>query len=136
MKAKELMVGDWVKVKPSGIVIKVAAVHQKKVAYHAVQSRLEWVRQDLLEPITTTKEILEKSEFRCIEKNAKYEWSENNLIIWVILMCREDGKKFQVVHIESLKLGIIPTIYHKLISTVHELQHALRLCGIKKEIIL
>ena len=60
MKANELMIGDYISVKPSGMPIKVAAVHHKKVAYHAVINKLTWVRESLLEPIPLTQEILKK----------------------------------------------------------------------------
>lgn len=40
MKAKDLMMGDYISVKPSGMPIKIAAVHHKKVAYHATINKL------------------------------------------------------------------------------------------------
>jgi len=61
MKAKDLMIGDYVSLKPSGMIIKVAAVHNKKVAYHAVVNRLSWVCESLLEPIPITPEFLKKN---------------------------------------------------------------------------
>jgi len=61
MKAKDLMIGDYVSLKPSGMIIKVAAVHNKKVAYHAVVNRLSWVWESLLEPIPLTLEICKKN---------------------------------------------------------------------------
>lgn len=63
MKANELMIGDYISVKPSGMLIKVAAVHHKKVAYHAVVNKLAWVRENLLEPIPLTEKILEENGF-------------------------------------------------------------------------
>lgn len=63
MKANELMIGDYISVKPSRIPIKVAAVHHKKVAYHKVVNKLVWIRESLLESIPLTEEILEKNGF-------------------------------------------------------------------------
>lgn len=79
MKANELMSGDYISVKPSGMLIKVAAVHHKKVAYHAVVNKLFWVRESLLEPIPLTTEILEKNGFgkynlRCFEGEHQWTW--------------------------------------------------------------
>lgn len=72
MKATELMIGDYVLVKPSMMLIKVAAIHHKKVGYHAVTHKLNWVRMDLLEPIPLTPEILEKNGFRHYEETNEY----------------------------------------------------------------
>lgn len=122
MKANELMIGDYVMVAPSKMPIKIAAVHHKKVAYHACTSRFEWVRMSLLEPIPLTKEILEKNGlvFDCdtglFEEDTNYRLEisiENGNIHWSI--------NYDEYHILRLKY-------------VHELQHALKLCGIDKEI--
>ena len=61
MKPTELQIGDYALVKPSMMLIKVAAVHRKKVGYHAVTHKLNWVRMDLLEPIPLTEKILERN---------------------------------------------------------------------------
>ena len=61
MKATELMIGDYITVTPSGMLIQVAAVHKRKVAYHTCTGRLSWVREGLLRPIPVKQEILEKS---------------------------------------------------------------------------
>lgn len=63
MKSSELQIGDYVLVKPSMMPIKVAAVHHKKVGYHAVTHKLNWVRMDLLEPIPFTVELAKKNGF-------------------------------------------------------------------------
>lgn len=72
MKAEDLMVGDYISVKPSGMPIKIAAVHHKKVAYHACTDKLSWVRESLLEPIHLTKEILKKNGFRVMYAECRY----------------------------------------------------------------
>lgn len=51
MKTNELMIGDYITVTPSGMLIQVAAVHKKKVAYHTCTNKLSWVREGLLRPI-------------------------------------------------------------------------------------
>ena len=47
-KKQNFQIGDYVKCYPSDMPIKIAAVHQKKVAYHACIHKLEWVRESLL----------------------------------------------------------------------------------------
>ena len=123
MKANELMIGDYISVKPSGMPIKIAAVHHKKVAYHAVINKLAWVRESLLEPIPLTTDILEKNGF--VKK--EYRWilpdlyTEDNLIV---LLNVANG--FALPTAEGITLGF---------QYIHELQHFYKLCGIKKEII-
>lgn len=114
MKASELQIGDFVKVKPSGMIIKVAAVHQKKIGYHVVQNRLEWARFDLLEPIPLTAEILEKNGF-VNDTDEPLNYVDISCGFFDISIC------YNCDYIEELT-----------IRYVHQLQHALRLCGIKK----
>ena len=118
MKATELMIGDYVLVKPSMMLIKVAAVHHKKVGYHAVTHKLNWVRMDLEEPIPLTAEILERNGFEYTDAWA--EWWHRS----------EDGfgSDFQLSITES---GFsMKDIGNAKINFVHQLQHALRLCGL------
>lgn len=122
MKARDLMMGDYISVKPSGMPIKVAAVHHKKVAYHAIISKLIWVRESLLEPIPLTSEILEKNDWE--ERPTGYVFYT-------------DGKRYDnsLWYIFGSNTFVVNTAEFQ-IKYIHELQHALRLCGIKKEIIL
>ena len=137
MKANDLMVGDYISVKPSGIPIKVAAVHHKKVACHAVVNKLSWVRESLLEPIPITAEILERNGFekynlRWFIGQHKWTWWFDNTTS-VSLWYRElndDPKDGMMVKVDS------PLAYICIrVDYLHQLQHALRLCGIEKEII-
>lgn len=61
MKCNELQLGNYVLIKPSGKLISIAAIRQKKVGYHNVHNKLEWVRQSMLNPIFLTDDILEKN---------------------------------------------------------------------------
>ena len=126
MKTKDLMIGDYVQVSSSMTPIKVAAVHHKKLAYHACINKLSWVRQSLLEPISLTPEILEKNGW--IKDLYSVESYDNEELECLSLWVGEDGKNKWWWHV-GVEL-VTPINY------VHELQHALRLCGIKKEIIL
>ena len=124
MKANELMIGDYVSVKPSGMLIKIAAVHHKKVAYHTVVHKLSWVREGLLEPIPLTPEILEKNGWN--KDFYSKESYDNGNIEGLSLWIGEDGKNKWWWHV-GVEL-VTP------INDVHEFQHALRLRGIDKEI--
>lgn len=129
MKANELMIGDYISVKPSGMLIKVAAVHHKKVAYHAVVNKLAWVRESLLEPIPLTPEILEKNGL------VKAENPRTGTIMYSF---RDSLFRIEVYDFEHVIVVSVYTnsMYEGFINNVHELQHALRLCGINKEIIV
>lgn len=150
LNCESLMIGDYAFIKPSGMLIKIAAVHHNKVAYHAVINKLTWVRESLLEPIPLTPEILEKNEFyygytsyeedlasntiaQLSENNKGWCWDEGAGAIKVIFPNEADGGLLSLDdqsfdrHLEMVFGGII---------FVHELQHVLRLCRIKKEIIL
>ena len=126
MKAKDLMIGDYVQVSPSMMPIKIAATHQGSVAYYG-SNILNWVREALLEPIELTPEILEKN----LESESNifglqtYRLNENfNL--------ENRGDRFCLVRkcndYNSSTFWICDLVY------LHQLQHALRFCEIEKEI--
>ena len=83
-----------------------------------------------LQPIPLTAEILEKNGLKNYEEYPEYKLKTNEYEIWAIF-----DEPQNCVHIEKYNKRI-PTIYHNKILFVHELQHALRLCGIDKEITL
>lgn len=123
MEANEFMLGNYALVYPSNMPIKIAAIHNKKVAYHATTNRLTWVRMDLLRPIPLTKEILKKNGFE--------EWDG-----WLIYS--PEGTGIEIAWVGTiLKIGgecgnlELPTIEY-----VHQLQNVFMLCGISKEIVL
>lgn len=126
MEATDLMVGDLVMVHPSGMLIKVAAVHNKKVAYHACPNKLEWVRRDLLKPVPLTAEILEKIGFN----QDKY---------WQFILNEDTGESEHFLCIvpsydEGMYWWTVNSEPIAKINHLHELQHIFRLCKIDKEI--
>lgn len=126
MKTSEIMLGDYFNVHPSNLPIKVAAVHKGKVGYHARKDRLAWVRADLLRPIPLTPEILEKDGFKKDERDENfYKWNWS-----VIDDCISYDKETGMVRIFNTS-GLV---FVKILSYLHELQHALRLCKIDKTI--
>ena len=127
LKYKSLMIGDYISVKSSGMPINVAAVHHKKVAYHAVINKLVWVRKSLLEPIPITAEILEKNGFEKIEaKYYRYFLEEKDYYESVsVYFDEEPNVQVRVLDVSEFRGRI---------KYVHQLQQASRLCNIRKEI--
>ena len=133
MEARIFMIGDYAFVKPSGMIIKIAAVHHKKVAYHAVINKLTWVRESLLEPIPLTSDILEKNGWVYNNEDEKFfpqTWVGGGLM----LQGADDCGYCIVVTSDYDDEDTNNTPF--VILYVHELQQALRLRRIKKEIIL
>ena len=127
MKTNEIMIGDYLQVEPSGMAIRISTIHKKEVGYKTCQNRISFVKEELLDPIPLTPEILEKNGFK------KSEYDEN-MYYWsfsITSACISYDKETGIVRIFKT-LGNLVFAY--LISYVHELQHALRLCEIKKEI--
>ena len=122
MKASDLMIGDYVTATPSGMLIQVAAVHKRKVAYHACTNKLSWVREGLLRPIPLTREILEKNGMKF---RTNVGWFAEDDEYFLEISTKGDNVYWTINDWEYSLLKL---------NYVHELQHALKLCGIKKEI--
>lgn len=145
MKATELMIGDWVKLKTDdGTFIK---VHISALSFEYIWGIIDddeandAIGYNFLEPIPLTAEILEKNGFLIIDNNASYKEAAEYYGKEAELNVYYD-KLSGHLHIQRMvyyyigreqqedwcKLLHIHTLY------VHEFQHALRLCGIKKDI--
>ena len=129
MKANELMIGDWVK--PSCWNEQVLLVGEGRVTVKS-----DSYTEDEIKPIPLTGEILEKNGFKVghylvgLAELPEYK-----------MVNRKDLKDIEknVITIRQssnvlfdMQVGIGSHIFD--ITYVHELQHALRLCGIEKEI--
>lgn len=144
MKAKELMIRDWVRIdepdKYAGATGQIQSLmyhREDDAAYFNVfiQGKFGYVSRDVcsddIRPIPLTEEILEKNGFENIGDDT-YQLEEKPCWFWVdffrhIYGCEYDTSTYEYEDDEHrLKLYGIPS--------VHELQHALRLCGIEKEI--
>ena len=144
MKAKELMIGDWVCIdesdKYAGAIGQIQSLMYHKeddAAYFNVfiQGKFGYVPRDVcsddIRPIPLTAEILEKNGFENIGDDT-FQLEEKPCWFWVDFFrhtygCEYDTSTYEYEDDEHrLKLYGIPS--------VHELQHALRLCGIEKEI--
>jgi hypothetical protein len=119
------MVGDWILY--DGKPVRVNCVASSSVGLEGVESDTI-CKDDMIEPILITAEILEKNGF--IKTGDGWECDENDVVsialhsekscdMWIA------EASYEWKHIKY----ILP--YPK---CVHELQHALKLCGIDKEI--
>lgn len=122
MKETDLMVGDWVMRKNDHpIKIEEILVNDDGYAingiwdYHELRS---WINIDDINPIPLTPEILERNRFEY--KDGWEEWwhrSEDGFGSDFQLSITERG--FSIKDIDNAKINF-----------VHQLQHALRLCGL------
>lgn len=134
---KELSVGNLVKF-PHGIdkIIDLPYVEGKGVcASFAASATLFPVSVEDLEPIEITPEILEKNGFEkrefINEVNCKEEyWIYCDDYYSLVISEINDGL-YKVEHHSEELINLIEQLY---ISYIHQLQNALTLCGISKEI--
>ena len=144
MKTSEIMLGDYFNVYPSNLPIKVVATHTMKVAYRAAcTGKLEWVRADLLRPIPITTGILRKNGFA---KIGDYDTHFNFILSFIhdddTIIVEYRIYKEPICGVNTLLRcevsfkGGVDKIRSCHIKYLHELQHALRLCGITREIII
>ncbi len=117
MKANELMIGDWVLVDNTPIQV-------KQVYQYGIISDLGEGDEEIecFKPIPITPEILEKNGF------TRYGKVYANLQQWV----GKFGDKRKALT-QDTRTGELAT-NDVWIKYVHELQHALKLCGIEKTI--
>ena len=124
LKATDLMVGDWVM--SFGAPYKVVGIRTDMFEPHIRTDMSDtWYEEgieNLLEPITLTPEILEKNglandPYGCHFKEDEYMELE--------ISAEEEGIYWTINYNEYAILKL---------KYVHQLQHALRICGINKEI--
>lgn len=118
MKTTSLTTGDYVLIKPSMILIKIAFVHQRKVGYYKVPNKLNWVRLSLLAPIPLTPEILERNGFELCDGFFYHRVDDNPHHYDFKLKNGCDGYTLEY------------NTYHMPIRYVHRLQRSLRLHGL------
>lgn len=130
MKANELMIGDWLfyEGRFNAFPFKVEQITKRKVGYHAEpdESRTHYLTLSECQPIPITPEFLERNGF---EKAQSIYFLKSLNRGYPYLFFIEYNIVNNCLFIND---GLIPMP----ILYVHQLQHALRLCGIEKEIIL
>ena len=136
------MIGDWVIFHDSGYASDGTTWEEDRVCQIDridMDVRVKWYDEDgcledwhhvstfCLSPIPLTPEILEKNGFKKDEKlEEMYYWNwgiGNNCVSYD----KETGI-VRIFHVFGYLVFVLPLSY------VHELQHALKLCGIEKEI--
>ena len=125
MKASELMVGDWVFTR--GQIEQVTSIYDGYICTEHYEDSYDYY----FEPIPITPEILEKNGFvqnpRSKSRRSHQICTDSVYISWWrgrlnILFKPFIGHSTNHVNVDG--------------KYVHELQHALRICGIEKEIVL
>lgn len=128
MKAEELMIGDWVQ-DSSGAKFKIIYIeyHCTRVEFKGEELIIPCFEQANIKPIPLTPEILVNNGFVYITSQGIYEFcTDDYRILWPT-----DDKNTLAINSYFAKYGILTKSD---IDYVHQLQHALRLCGINKEI--
>ena len=123
MNVKSLQIGDYVNYR--GQIIKVTSLYDKGGSNEVGWSDKEsvWVNAYNVEPIPLTTEILEKNGFH-------KEWDEDIILMVCDTIIVETGNNYKLYKDGKMYLRrVLSPLYY-----VHQLQHALRLCGIDKEI--
>lgn len=133
LQAKDLMIGDWVQL--NGKPMQVGRINlisvNGKPAFCCGSPHI-WSYNNDFNPIPLTQEILEKNGFGKLIADSKYVTytTLNNKISCTLV---KETKQWM------LTIGAAGSVKKKFVEVscvdfVHELQHALRLCGIEKEI--
>lgn len=143
MEIKELSIGDWVNYKGEsfsidGVNIEMVSQNNRIIGFQemavlrigALKAINVKVRD--LTPIPITPEILEKNGF--VKESEvgyeRFEWRENGSV--AITLNRDSFSKSETFVLSTFKIGINGWLLR--IEYVHELQHAIRMAGINKEI--
>lgn len=131
MKSNELMIGDWVihtqtidrylniLEEPIKVYARVESILEDGINQDNCQGCDDYVEIESVDPIPLTEEILKANGF---------EWYSHEYVYWQ----DEDGREppFRIFRNSQGVLRI--SVAYKLVRLryVHELQHALRLCGL------
>ena len=137
MEPNELMIGDYIRVIYTQKIIKVREIKQSCIYTH--DNGYEY---NEIEPIPLTLEILEKNGFEIV-------FDEDGTECYCYYNCAADGYikislynggdgdwRIEIVNYEKFDDNKIVYNNNFIFLKVHQLQHALRLCGIDKEIVL
>lgn len=121
MDAEGLMIGDFVKCSVDKAIYKVVAISKNYIqAIIKGGSEKETVLCHNTEPLPLTEDVLLANGFRClIELREWYYRDENGKVVNFYLMDSFGG--YSLKSNQAVK-----------IAYVHELQHALRLCGLNR----
>ena len=133
MKANELMIGDWVQDITSVVI---DAISNEDICTYRDEHGYITANPSNLKPITLTAEILEKNGFE--------EKTESNPFVYYLFKDGDNSVSLEHTYDTTDKEDYWAcSIGNRLCDVctismhyIHELQHALRLCGIDKDIVL
>ena len=139
MRANELMIGDWVL--DGGVKARVTSIMCDGI----IETTKRISNEEIVEPIPLTQEILEKNGFEKIHlaytvDKYHYLYAVSQRVFIKCLPFQNENLKVsnwfgvQIVNNELDAQTNLNSSCDVTCAYVHELQHALRLCGIKKEI--
>lgn len=150
MKANELMIGDYLRINRDRLCIKKGTIIEvrgidanesfKNLIGYATCRPLDDMQYeggiwcDYLEPIPLTGKILEKNGFKV---RGKYTWvHRDNYCSIKLNIAPKVEIEGETLNEQPILLQVDGATFklNLIIEYVHELQHALRLCGIEKEI--
>lgn len=124
MRANELMIGDWVRYVDTKAPFQIEDVSGSAMFMRWTsdgQTAIPHTWSEI-EPVPLTPEILEKNGER--DNDAIYSLGDG--YEWLELTVCADGSVWWTINLDEYQITRL--------RYVHELQHALRLCGIVKEI--
>ena len=143
MKANELMVGDLVYSTFCDKPCKVVGIEQYESEYAVVKVTNVSGAKDIqsLTPIPLTPEILEKNEFNILRdaygmSDPFWSYSNRSVLVDVTIIRTNNVKVIDWFNVKISTRNDIKQISFCGVKYVYQLQHALRLCGIEKEIVL
>lgn len=131
ISAKDLMIGDWVY-----DTILQGYTKVEKLTLSGIRGNINdaiW-NEKSFEPIPLTADILKKNGFE-MESNGNYWFSDEDEGLEITFFPKEGNYTNGAYDYVDIYRGCL-SIIELPISFVHELQHALRLCGIEHEITL
>ena len=134
MNAKELMIGDWVYYKNDNKYHQISSVNMQRDGSVLIAIENDLSFDYMFEPISLTPEILEKNGFEKVYDkyklpNYRIKWNSYTDLYFTVFT-GVDGY-WNPIGLNVITGGIPATVDY-----VHQLQNALRLCGIKKEIVV
>ena len=140
MKATDVMVGNWVCLlsimSDDKYPVQVLEIQDDCIKYY-IGGKKMMVRFKYIEPIPLTPEILEKNGFKSYIPEGHLETvyacqdiskavADELYALWPY----QDGSFYLLLRVDGKDMVRMDVHY------IHQLQHALRLCGIEKEIVL
>lgn len=134
MKANELQIGDWVYSSFFGKTRVTSLKEYEGYGWVMTSGSQDWKADASLSPIPITAEILEKNGFKKIDFS-HYQINDRTLVL------DADGKwdgelswhwVVTEMSINSKGQNVVLDYYVATLNYVHQLQHALRLCGLNE----